>query len=236
MNLAEYSTLCTKIGDFCEYARRRAPFGEVELLERAAALEAALLEEYNAHGENLALACVELAGSPARVELVARYRQNMAVFGQIRPLIDDLAGGAVSCPENLKARLIWALNGLCSLCSDLSGVCLREFDKIAPQKAGEGKTVPELIESTPGALAIAQAVAVYLTGDYKPKAELTRRERGLIGREIGKALGFGHIDKVGQYWGFSGKELSREAGKAEFDCSPKIIALKELLRGAGVEI
>lgn len=169
MNLAEYSTLCTKIGDFCEYARRRAPFGEVELLERAAALEAVLLEEYNAHGENLALACVELAGSPARVELVARYRQNLAVFGQIRPLIDDLAGGAVSCPENLKARLIWALNGLCSLCSDLSGVCLREFDKIAPQKAGEGKTVPELIEGEPRAHALAVELqkAGYLVEDYQ---------------------------------------------------------------------
>lgn len=221
MNLAEYSTLCTKIGDFCEYARRRAPFGEVELLERAAALEAALLEEYNAHGENLALACVELAGSPARVGLVARYRKNLAVFGQIRPLIDDLAGGAVSCPENLRARLIWALNGLCSLCSDLSGVCLREFDKIAPQKAGEGKTVPQMIEGSPQALAVAQRLrdAGYLDSAYKwrPGEGRTVYDRGLAGQRLAALAGCGQR-VIEDYWNIRARQISKDASAAPADC------------------
>lgn len=232
MTLKEYNTICGKLEDFCIYASRRAPYGEPELLKRAAALEAVLLQEYNAKGDNLAIDCVELSGNPARADLVARYRKRFEVSGKISALVDNLRSGKVACPEKTKGELILALKGLHSLVLSLSRVCALEFDKMDPG----GKTVPELIKSTPRAFAITQAVAAYLTEDYKPKEKLTRRESGLIGREIGRALGHGYIHTVGQYWGMSGKELSREGGKAELDCNPKIIELKELLRGVGVKI
>lgn len=239
MNLTEYTSFCLALDNLCkDMADTLGGWGSpdwAEALEEVAALEAALADESKAGGDRLAEDCRALVAEykqkgtrrafDARVEGCKQY---LTKYGQIGPIVDALGAGEGDLSESDREALISALNRLSLACGKLSGLCLQELKG--------GKAVPELIKSTPQALAIAQAVAGYLTGDYKPKAGLTRREKGLIGREIGKALGRGNIDKVGRYWGIKGKDLSREAFKAEFDLSPKIVALKELLRGAGVEI
>jgi len=239
MTLTEYQRICTGLDNLCAYAWGGAPDG-AELLKWAAELEAALKEEHQVKGEHLAESCRALVAdydrrggrrSGAFKSMLSGLKQYLAKYAQIRELVADIEGGAVDLPEEAREALIPALNKIHKYCAKLSGVALREIEN--PKG---GKTVPELIKSTPGALALAQAVAGYLTEDYKPKAGLTRRERGLIGREIGRALGRGYIAKVGQYWSISGEELSREAGKAEFDLNPKVVALKDILRGAGVKI
>lgn len=222
MNLTQFAALCARVDAFCIYARRRAPYGEPELLERAAALEAELLEEHNTHGEALALACVELAGSPARAELVARYKQSIcAVPGQIQALADDLASRAVSCPESVRGALILALKGLYTLCRELVAVCLAEFAQIVPQKAGEGKTVPQMIEGSPQALAVAQRLrdAGYLDSAYKwrPGEGRTVYDRGLAGQRLAALAGCGQR-VIEDYWSIRPRQISKDASAAPADC------------------
>lgn len=238
MTLTEYQRICAGLDSLFAYAWGGAPDG-AELLEMAAALEAALQEEREAHGGNLAEGCRALVADYARKgmkrsgalrESVAGYNQYFAKYTQIPELVADLEEGEGNLSANVREALISALNRLYSAFAELSGVCLREF-----RNPKGGKTVPELIESTPGALAIARAVAGYLTKDYKPKAGLTTYERGVIGWAIGQALGWGGIAKVGRYWGVSGKDLSRDKGEADkIHTNAKLLALKELLRGRGV--
>ncbi len=260
MNLTEYQRICAGLDNLCTYAWGGAPDG-AELLEWATALEEELTEEHKAHGRNLAESCRELVADYARKgmkrsgalrESVAGYRQHFANYRQLSPLVDDLESGEIgNYTEAVRKSFISALNRLYSICWELSGVCFEEFDKYEnellgfkryeprkePQKTGEGKTVPELIESTPGALAIVRAVAGYLTNDYKPKVELSTLERGVIGWALGRALGWGYIAKVGEYWGVPGKDLSRDKGDADKNyTNSKLTALKELLRGCGLVI
>lgn len=240
MTLTEYQRICAGLDSLFAYAWGGAPDG-AELLEMAAALEAALQEEREANGGNLAEGCRALVADYARKgmkrsgalrESVAGYNQYFAKYTQIPELVADLEEGEGNLSANVREALISALNRLYSAFAELSGVCSLEFSR--SQRGG--KTMAQRIEGSPQALAIAKAVAGYLAEDYKPKEELTRRERGLIGREIGRALGYGGIKALAEYWGTPAKDLSREGGKAEFDFSPKIVGLKELLRGAGVEI
>lgn len=242
MNLTEYTSICLALDNLCkDMADTLGGWGSAdwaEALEEVAALEAALADEIKAGGDRLAEDCRALVAEykqkgtrrafDARVEGCKQY---LTKYGQIGPIVDALEAGEGDLSESDRKALISALNRLSSTCGRLSGVCLREF-----RNPKGGKTVPELIESTPGALAIAQAVAGYLTKDYKPKAGLTTYERGVIGWAIGQALGWGGIAKVGRYWGVSGKDLSRDKGEAdEIHTNAKLLALKELLRGCGVK-
>lgn len=238
MNLTEYQRICTGLDNLCVYAWGGDPDVAL-LLEWTANLESALAEEDKANGRNLAENCQALVAYYARLggkrsgsfkSMLSGCKQYLATYAQIRELVADLEGGQ-NLPEEARKALVPALNRLYSTCAKLSGVCLRELENPKGSKA-----VPELIKSTPTALAIAQAVTVYLTEDYKPKAGLTKLEIGLIGWAFGKALGRGYIAKIGQYWGVSGKNLSRDKGDSDLqNKNAKIIALKELLQGAGVK-
>lgn len=221
MNLTEFAGVCARLEAFCIYARRRAPYGEPELLERAAALEAALLEEYNTAGEGLALSCVEVAGTPVRAELVARYRERFAVSGQIQTLADDLAGGAVSCPENLRGRLILAVKGLVSLVSSLSLVCGQEFDKMEPRGARSGQDFREVIEGNQRAREVCERLraAGFLDAAYKffymgrGKGNPTREEEGAAARELAGYFS-GEVAPIAQHWGIDPRLLSTYMDKA----------------------
>ncbi len=153
MNLTEYNEICDRLTDFCVYVRRRAPYGDGELLERANKIEAELLTEYNAKGLNLLDDCENLQGNPAGLRKIERYRQDFAVYDAITALVDDLRSGAVSCPDNIKGWLILSLKGLVTLCSYLSQMCFAEFEKIREETVyHKNITFQELQEGKPEAL------------------------------------------------------------------------------------
>lgn len=220
MNLSAFVTICSRLDNYCIYARERAPREEAgpELLGRAAALEAALLEEHETKGENLALSCMELAGNPARAGLIERYKQNFAVSGQIRALEADLTAGAVSCPESVRGPLILALLGLRSLCEELARVCVSEFDKMEPKGGQDSKSMPELIEGCDKALRLAGALQ---KAGYLDSAYLFRYERGKTTRiEEGRAAQAladkfdkrGMLARIEKYWGMKEGRLKSYAG------------------------
>lgn len=220
MTLKEYNAICGRLENFCIYARRRAPYGEPDLLEKAATLERDLLAEHNANGDNLALDCVELSGNPVRTELVARYRRRFAVSGQISALADDLKGGAVTCPEPFKGWLILALNGLLRLCSELSGICFDAFNKMEPQ----GKAVQDyrqIIQNDKRAGEVCEKLrkAGFLDSEYKyiytgrGKGKNTREEEGEAARQL-VAYFYGEVAPIARYWDIKPRVLSTYINKA----------------------
>lgn len=239
MNLKEYNAVCGRLEDFCRYARRRAPKGDPELLERAATLEALLLQEFNDKGDNLALDCIELSGNPVRADLIARYRQNLGVFGQISAFMDDLKGGTVDCPEIMKGRLIWALKGLYTLCSSLSNLCIQEFNKMDPPIPKMGKIYEE-IRSNPRALEIAERLrkAGFLDDSYMFRYERNKRNRyqeALVAQALGLAMGCSDWAMVmGNYWGIKPGSLRTRASEANNEDKrndPKIKMIKSIIDG-----
>ena len=220
MNLTEYKAFCADIRRFCKEVRESAANGGAKLLERAAALEAALLEEYKQGGQNLAKECRALKSARSRAGgLIEEYRRRLAVYGDIVALVDDLERGAVSCPESVRGWLIVALNGLFTQCSELSGTCFEEFGK-TEQDGTQGKTVPEKIRSTPYALELARKakLAGYLDTEYlyiMRGYEDEEQRRGLIGQALGKACGHGWIKRIEKYWGLEPNQISKDAYNAK---------------------
>lgn len=217
MTLTEFVGVCARLEAFCIYARRRAPYGEPELLEKAAALERDLLPEYNAAGENLAFECARLAGNPAQARLVEKCRESFAVAGHIQALSGDLASGATPCPENLRGRLILALNGLYSLVSALSRACAQELNNFEPQGAQKGKTAPEWIESSPRARSLAGELqkAGYLAEGYQ-RAENYRGymvRLALIGQRLAVLCNCSQ-SVFEEFWGLKLGRISKDANAA----------------------
>lgn len=226
MTLTEYNAICSRLENFCIYARRRAPYGEPELLERAVAFERELLTEYNAKAENLIFESIGLKGNPAQKDIIARCRQNFAVSGQISTLVDDLKGGAVDCPEGMKGRLIMALKGLLSLVSSLSRACVQEFDKTKPQ----GKTVPEEIEEEHKARKVCERLqkAGHMDKCYFPSNNQTQEQRALMAQGVGRYLRHGGMKRICEYWGLDYDQTRKYASGAN-PIKPKIKAILDII-------
>ncbi len=209
MSIEEYNNLCLRLGKYCTMAKENPTMKRTDTLEHD--FRRCYYEEQE---------WGELSGSSSKVEAVAipGYRKTLSIFEDLKAFLEDLKAGAVNCPEGLRAQLVWRLNDIYGYCSELSGLCMAEFDKIAPRGP---QTVPEMIEAKADALRLAKAFqdAGYIGEDYKPREGLTTAEMALIGRELGKKCGHGWIAKVAKFWSIKGKEpgkaLCREADRGE---------------------
>lgn len=211
MRIEDYAALCSRLENFCIYARRRAPYGDADLLERAKALEAELLKEYEDRGENLRISCKITANDPAQACVIPNYRQQLAVFGQIKALSDDLRAGVVSCTPNIKMWLILALNGFYSLSRDLSAVCFAEFDKREKELEEKRKAILATIKSHPKALNLAENCRIcgFLNEDFTWKRG-GKHARGVLGVELAY-LSMLPIEDIEFYWELVQGQLQNDA-------------------------
>ncbi len=214
MNLEGYKDLCKDLGQLCKDAREpQAPGGWSARLGEAAQLEQRLRGAIQSR-TRLASDCEELKAAPGRAGIVAGYRQEFAVYEQIKALAGDIEAGAVSCPENLRGQLVWRLNGLYSECLEVSGVCLAVFERLWPREPG---TVPEKIRKTARAREVAERFqrAGYIGPEFLFIADgHSDEERGLVCKILGKACGHGWLQRVAVYWGIDPHQASKDAYKA----------------------
>ena len=222
MNLEGYKDLCKDLGQLCKDARGpQAPGGWSARLGEAAQLEQRLRGAIQSR-TRLASDCEALKAAPGRAGIVAGYRQEFAVYEQIKALAGDIEAGVVSCPENLRGQLVWRLNGLYSECLEVSGFCLAVFDRLWPREPG---TVPEKIRKTSRAREVAERFqrAGYIGPEFLFIADgHSNEERGLVCQELGRACGHGWITRLEMYWGMEYNEASRDAYKAPKEIEARI--------------
>ncbi len=237
MNLTEYQRICNGVGAVCAWG----PLSDgVDLLEMVAALDAPLLAEIEARGEELKTDCKALIADYTEKGLrrsgtfravVEGYRQYLTAYQRIPALVDDLKGGEGNLSDDVRKALISALNGLYGHCMILSGFCLDELDNLQSGREGapvqEGQTLPQMIEANRDARTLANKLREggYIDTEIKPTEGITVYERGIAGQALAKAL------KVPQrviedYWGIGEHQISRDAsaGRA-LEGDPRITAI-----------
>ena len=211
MNLSDYIKLCARLEAYCTRARESGHFDGSDALEHELRRFYYAEKDYN----ELSHDCQQLAKTPGQKRTIKQYRQQLAVYASISALIADLEAGAITCPESTKGLKIHALRRLYEYSSELSAICLAEFDK---KDSGDQLTVPEAIARNPRALALAQALqdAGYLDEEYRfifIRRIQTQCEGGRAGQKLAEILGAGitHED-FESYWGMKKGYIRMYAG------------------------